>query len=625
MLNKEKIFKKKKESNKVPLIQVSNGSEYPLNLSEKMKSNEKKLVDSLLILDPTGAGEKDSKRKFIDRSEEAFKYDDNAVVWDISDNFKEVLRKEVVEYIVKAFDSIFEIHRREDDITKEIDNVMVDIKKKDNLLDSQKTDKQKGWLHHWFGTLFKKFDENDENFEFNKRIDDVVYGHPESMKRVDLLSKDDVEEEAKNETTFQIFRNKSYINEIIGLRKQDFSQSYEVIELAPILFHNIRKMSKIRNEDIKNIFSLKNLKKLHISVSQGKGGTFFIRPVLGNGKILIKSISAQEYISIKNFLPNYYCYLLMNPSSYLLPILGVFKMKLHKNSSIAPITFIIMRDGLDISRHQLGPSDRMYTFDLKGSRNDRQVLLNPMDIFDIDASYVDYKDLIFKDIDFIKSFTKWDVTSQQGELIMSQLNTDIDLLEENKSTDYSMIMHIIIRPYSSLKVPSNYLSHCEREVDLFNQNVEPAQDKIDDKKVPKEETKEFHVDTKFRGNSEEEVLRYSSTPPQPRKTISYLNKKTGQKELLNLFKGSGDHSSIGNNENQPHIQFPLKMGLSDLSLKNEVAKGGNTLTISKIDLNWEGKEADHLSPTFDGSIMVLKEEVIGVLIIEYSLGFNIIL
>lgn len=358
------------------------------------------------------------------------------------------------------------------------------------------------------------------------------------MKRVDQMTLEDIEADAVNETTFQIFRNQSYILEITDISEHDFSNTYELIELAPILFQNIRKMFKITNGSIKKVFSMKNLRKLQISVTQGKGGSFFIRPSSGHGKVLIKSITIPEYNTLKTFLPEYYSHLLMNPNTYLVPILGAYKMKLQKSSDVTPIAFIIMRDALDISRYEIGPNDRMYTFDLKGSLHDRQTLSNPLDIFEIDADYDDYKDVVFKDFDFLQSFTKLDITNVQAERIMSQLKSDVELLNENDFTDYSMIMHIIIRPYASVKAPINYVS--TREKALFSGNLESIED-VD------EELEEDNDDD-YKANSND--IHLSS--PQTSKdsfhkkgasnlTVSaesptYYNRATGRNEILNLYK-----------------------------------------------------------------------------------------
>lgn len=190
-------------------------------------------------------------------------------------------------------------------------------------------------------------EELDENFEFDHKKDKLVYGHPDIMKRIDLLSKEEIQAEAENETVFNIMKNESYLLEINDRGSTNFSHKYELIELAPILFQNIRKMVKISNGSIKKIFSQSNMRNLEIQVTQGNGGSFFVRPKNGLSKVLIKSITKSEYGIIKNFLPKYYCHLLMNPSTYLVPILGVFKLKLQKSENVAPITFILMKDALE--------------------------------------------------------------------------------------------------------------------------------------------------------------------------------------------------------------------------------------------------------------------------------------
>lgn len=83
------------------------------------------------------------------------------------------------------------------------------------------------------------------------------------------------------------------------------SNRYELIELAPKIFENIRKIHNIDDYMIKSIFSLSNIKELDISISSGKGGSFFIKPING-GRMLIKSITKPEYEILQDFLSEYY-------------------------------------------------------------------------------------------------------------------------------------------------------------------------------------------------------------------------------------------------------------------------------------------------------------------------------
>jgi hypothetical protein len=363
------------------------------------------------------------------------------------------------------------------------------------------------------------------------------------MKRVDQMTIEEIEADAENEITFQIFRNQSYIMEITDISEHDFSNTYELIELAPMIFQNIRKMFKVTNGSMKRVFSIKNLRKLQISVTQGKGGSFFIRPSGGHGKVLIKSITIPEYNTLKSFLPEYYSHLLMNPNTYLVPIFGAYKMKLQKSSDVTPIAFIIMRDALDISRYEIGPHDRMYSFDLKGSLHDRQTLSNPLDIFEIDADYDDYKDVIFKDFDFLQSFTKLDITNAQAERILSQLKNDVELLNENDFTDYSLIMHIIIRPYSSVKAPINYVSTRERA--LFSGSLESIEDVDEELEDDNDEEYKVHSrENKFLtpqvSKDAIQKKRKSHMTPDASESPTYYNRATGRNEILNLFRGTED-------------------------------------------------------------------------------------
>ena len=147
-------------------------------------------------------------------------------------------------------------------------------------------------------------------------------------------------------------------------------EAYELIELAPQLFLNIRNIQNVNDSHVKKVFSVENIQNLDIKISSGKGGSFFIQPVDG-GRLLIKSITKPELLIIQNFLPTYYQYLLMNPNTYLCPILGVYQLKLQQAESIPPISFILMRNVLDIDPSKLSSEDKVLCFDLKGSISGR--------------------------------------------------------------------------------------------------------------------------------------------------------------------------------------------------------------------------------------------------------------
>lgn len=65
------------------------------------------------------------------------------------------------------------------------------------------------------------------------------------------------------------------------------------MELAPEVFHVIRKIQNVDEHLIKMIFSMQNLENLTVEVSLTKGGTFYVKPQQGG--LLIKSISKTSY------------------------------------------------------------------------------------------------------------------------------------------------------------------------------------------------------------------------------------------------------------------------------------------------------------------------------------------
>ena len=623
-------------------------SVYDSELSDSIHTKKSRhLVDSLLILNPVANNLRKSENTYVDPQESAFKQSPfNQFYWEISDNFKEVLRREVVEYIVKAFDVLFEQRKREnfdENIRKE---TLIKFNNKTELSETLNKPKPKGCLAKIFGdNLLRPDEEQEENFEFDLNKDKMIYGHPDIMKRIDLLSKEDIDDEARNETVFEILRNKSYIAEISKGKSRDFSDKYELIELAPLLFQNIRKISKITNGSIKRVFSQTNVQRLEISVSQGKGGSFFIRPADGKGKVLIKSITIPEYGIIKKFLPKYYGHLLMHPNSFLVPILGVYKLKLHKSDDVAPIAFILMRDALDIKRTDLGPKDRMFTFDLKGSLHDRQVLSNPKDIFSIDADYDEYKDIVFKDIDFLRSFNKLDITNIQSSHILSQFNNDFNLLKQNNFMDYSILVYIIIRPYASVKVPMPVSNL--REKMLFSGTLDQIDDVIDeddseDEKalVPSRlQTAEFDLRNsdskrlKSRSNlidskNNQNNNRVTSNSPS-RENRTYFNRTTQKQETLTLIKSNSMDRYSNYNRKQEALQPPdLKQfgyfqnikgsNASDNNDDNSrlnIPERGSVMYVSESNINAnrnnKRKKLLHpelMSPVYDGSLLVLKEK-----------------
>jgi uncharacterized protein (DUF779 family) len=71
------------------------------------------------------------------------------------------------------------------------------------------------------------------------------------------------------------------------------AEQFKFIELAPEVFHSVRKMNNIDEKFVKQVFSFDNLQNLIVDVSEGRGGSFFIKPKQGG--IILKQITKAEY------------------------------------------------------------------------------------------------------------------------------------------------------------------------------------------------------------------------------------------------------------------------------------------------------------------------------------------
>jgi hypothetical protein len=374
--------------------------------------------------------------------------------WETGENFKDVLRREVLEYIVKGFDKIFK--------DKEHEKSMEQFEIEDSNIQVEKPSFFKSVFTFWLG----KEDPNKENYEDDGNRS-ALLGHPDVLKKVSVLTHTQVEKDTEVEKSIFIKRDNvdAFIKVDNSTKKDD---EFEFIELAPTIFKNIRRIHNIDDHIVKSIFSPQNIKELDISISSGKGGSFFIKPIHG-GRMLIKSITRPEYEIIQHFLFEYYWYLLMNPNTYLCPILGVFKLKLQKSHQVPPISFILMRNVLNIDPEDLKDTDKIYWFDLKGSLHGRRTLENPAEILDFENNYEFHKDLILKDIDFFQSFRRLDITTIQAERIMSQIVEDTQLLCQNNFMDYSLLLYIVIKPYQEIVslLPDQNSDHDNNTIDRF--------------------------------------------------------------------------------------------------------------------------------------------------------------
>ena len=203
---------------------------------------------------------------------------------------------------------------------------------------------------------------------------------------------------------------------------EDNGCTFDFTELAPEVFYMIRRIQNVSETLIKNAFSQENLENIQVSVTPTKGGSFYIKPEQGG--LIIQSINKASYKLIQSFLPEYYKYLLMNPNTHLIPILGVYTLTIQKgNNSALPLYFVIQRHIRSFDLKSLESDDLVFNFDIKGNLGqNRKILENPREILKLDVSILKkqmYKNTSLKDQDFLQSFKKLEITQSQAERIIS--------------------------------------------------------------------------------------------------------------------------------------------------------------------------------------------------------------
>jgi len=396
--------------------------------------------------------------------------------WENENNTKETMRNNILVSIIKGFEDIYK-GGKEHGSNKNISGLEIE----DPNIKVEKPPLFRRIVLYLLG----KEEANAENYE-EEGNRSALLGHPDVLKKVSVMSQTEIDKDIKFEKLSTLKKPKQYLSARAKFNDSSDNE-FEFTELSPKIFKNIRRIHNIDDHMVRSIFSSSNIQNLDITLSQGKGGSFFIKPIVG-GRMLMKSITKPEYEIIQNFISDYYCYLLMNPNTYLCPILGVYKIKFNKNSSAPPIAFILMRNVLNIDVEDLKDNDKVYCFDLKGSVHGRRTLENPVEILNFEENYNFHKNLILKDIDFFQSFRKLDITTIQAERIISQIQEDSTFLSQHNFMDYSLLVYIVIKPYEEVKSNLQVRSEArEMEIDKFksiDMQSRVLPDKINNSSIP---------------------------------------------------------------------------------------------------------------------------------------------
>eukprot|EP00347_Sterkiella_histriomuscorum_P012367 403368858 len=422
-------------------------------------------MSDISMVDMPQGGQNVTYRQFMkERFNQFTDIDSNIVTKDQLESFRMIIKENILESIIRGFQSLQSKQKSKNLYDKELGygeapidthlGLETQLQKKEKISGTNYIVKHiKEFLAFNRQGVGAQISPKDPNAEALV-IEGQVLGHPDIIKRFNVAIKfDELNKQSKVEKVTQS------INEV-----EDFS--YDFVELAPEIFSIIRKINNIDEETLKLIFSMENIDNLKVDVSSTKGGVFYIFPEQGG--LVLKSISKASYKEMQDFIPDYYKHILMNPHTKLTPVLGVYNMKLKRDGESMHIYFVLQRNIQDFDDQSLEEDDFSFGFDIKGSVQGRKHLDNPRDILNFGMVIHDKKKYKYKlkDQDFLQSFKQLDITQNQSERIIAQIESDVDLLSRYGFMDYSLFLVVVIKPIKQI----DFVKQEKHSLDIFNQH-----------------------------------------------------------------------------------------------------------------------------------------------------------
>jgi len=200
----------------------------------------------------------------------------------------------------------------------------------------------------------------------------------------------------------------------------------EVKDFAPLVFLKIREMCRITTDQYIKSWTIP-IEKLQMSHGAGRSGSLFLKSE--DKRFLLKTIPHDELETFLTLLPNYFQHIQDNPSSLIMRVVGLLRIKETFTSWIYIIIFtnVLFTDYLEI--------DEIY--DLKGrdpkpgkqGRNRGK------------------KGIVFKDNDLERVFR---LSEEHHFIFMQTIQADIEFLARNNVMDYSFLIGV-----AKLKTPED--------------------------------------------------------------------------------------------------------------------------------------------------------------------------
>jgi len=228
--------------------------------------------------------------------------------------------------------------------------------------------------------------------------------------------------------------NIKYVFELITKRTSETKDNYKIckfFDYAPSIFHELRRLFGIKNEDyLKSIgpesmlngLIKGNLSTLAELTSSGKSGSFFYYSA--DGKYTLKTISREEFHFLRKILNNYYNHIMKNPNTLIIKFYGLHKVRFMKSSrKKKKLYFVIMANVFHTSK------EIHVRYDLKGSTQGR-------------ITKEDDPSIARKDLNILQEKEKIVLSSDVAEVFTGIVEKDSKFFQENHIIDYSLLLGI---------------------------------------------------------------------------------------------------------------------------------------------------------------------------------------
>ncbi|KAL4499043.1 hypothetical protein ABPG72_016945 [Tetrahymena utriculariae] len=220
-----------------------------------------------------------------------------------------------------------------------------------------------------------------------------------------------------------------------NFQKDNQRKQFQIVPIrmttySPILFRHIRDLDIDVIDFSKSLDVMKNQDQLLQAVGQadgGRSGEFFFFTY--DNQLILKTLKEEELIPFKKNLYSYVEYMNQNQTSMISKIYGMYSFEAIKGDN-QRINLLVMKNILSIPREYI-----LRTYDLKGSKLGRQVLINGKDY---EESIL--RKRVLKENEFMKYEKKIYLQEKESGLVKQILERDSQFLAKQQYVDYSLLI-----------------------------------------------------------------------------------------------------------------------------------------------------------------------------------------